>query len=517
MPVSSAWSRAPASAGARGEIRHNLRRLPSPHPLALLLAFAAALRLAAALTPGFHHPDAIYQYLEPAHRLLTGEGLVTWEWRVGMRSWLLPTLLAVPMALGRWLDPGGDLPLALPRIAVALASLAIVWAAWQIADRHSRRAAWLVGFVAACWFEFVHFGAQTLAEPVAVAAFLPAAALSTTPHPRYRALVGSGALLALAVLLRPHYAPAALAVVLVARHRDLARTLPAMLIGAVAIAAIGAAADLWNHATPFHWMVENVRQNVIEHRADAYGIAPPFALVAWYITMWGWFAIPLLIGVRFGWRRCVPLVVAAAVNLALHSLIGHKEYRFVFLTTAALVVIAAIGWAELLRLAAARWPGRRADVANAAVFAMWGVASVALSYSPVMAQARADGRAGSLLFADLRDDRTACGVAVVEGATFADIPGATSLRDDQSLSLFAAHDPVYAGGDASVALRRWAAGYDRILTSDRAAHLLPQSYRRARCEAWEGTRLCLYARRGQCVAQPQSPFAANTALIRLRF
>lgn len=492
-------------------------RLVRTHPLVLLLCFAAVLRVTAALTPGFHHPDAIYQYLEPAHRLLTGEGLVTWEWRLGMRSWLLPTLLAVPMAVGRWVDPGGGLPVLLPKLAVSLASLSIVWAAWTIADRHSRQAAWLAGFVAACWFEFIHFAAQTLAEPVAVAAFLPAAAMLTAPAPRTRALVMSGALLALAVCLRPHYAPAALALVVVARRGELIRAIPPLLIGGLIVAAIGAATDLYNHGIPFLWMIENIQQNIIEHRADAYGVHPPLAFITWYVTMWGWFAIPILIGIRFGWRHCLPLLVAAAVNLVLHSLIGHKEYRFVFLTTVSLIILAAIGWAELLRLAALRWPGRRASAASAAVFAMWGSASIALAYSPAMARAKDNGRAGTLLFADIREDRAACGVAVVEGATFADVPGMASLRDGMPLSVFAAYDPAYRGADARVSLQRWSPGFNRVVTSVQTAALLPPDYHATRCEAWDGTRLCVYARPGRCAPTPHSPFTANTALLRLNF
>lgn len=474
------------------------------------------LRIAAAFTPGFHHPDAIYQYLEPAHRLLTGEGLITWEWRLGMRSWLLPTLLAAPMALARWVDPAGDLPVLLPKLAVALASLSIVWSAWTIADRHSRQAAWLVGFVAASWFEFIHFAAQTLAEPVAVAAFLPAATLLTATDVRRRALVVSGALLGLAVCLRPHYAPAALALVLASRRGDLPRALPPLVIGGLIVAAIGATIDLWNHNVPFLWMAENIRQNIVEHRADAFGVDPPLAFVTWYLTMWGWFAVPIVVGVRFGWRRCMPLLVAAAVNLVLHSLIGHKEYRFVFLTTASLVIVSAIGWAELLRLAALRWPGRR-TLAGVAVFALWGLGSVALAFSPAMARAKANGRAGTLLFAEMRNDRAACGVAVVEGATFADVPGIASLRDGMPLSVFAAYDPAYRGGNARLSLRQWSPGFNRVLTSATTATLLPAGYHATRCEAWDGTRLCVYARPGQCARSARSPFAANTALVRLNF
>ena len=487
------------------------------HPLALLLLFAAALRIVAALTPGFHHPDAIYQYLEPAHRLLTGDGLTTWEWRVGMRSWLLPTLLAGPMALGRWLGSTQDLALALPRIAVALASLGIVWAAFSIGLRVSRATGALAGFVAAGWFEFVHFGAQTLAEPVAVAAFLPAAALLMRDRAGRTALVAAGALLALAAMLRPHYAPAWLALLLVARWRDLPRSILPVVAGGLAMAAISATIDLMQGSTPFAWMVENLRQNVVEHRADRYGIAPPFAFIAWYMTMWSWWAVPLLIGVRIGFRHAPALVVAAIVNLVLHSLIGHKEYRFVFLTTAALVVVSAIGWGEMLRLVANRWPQPRLQLATVTVWAAWAAASLLLASGPTMAGIRSEGRAGTILFADIRHDADACGVAVVEDATFADIPGTASLRRDQSLTIFAARDPGYGTGGMRGALADAQPLYDRVVTTGRMAPMLPRGYVSHRCEAWDGTRLCLFARPGQCRSSRGSGFAGNTALRRLNF
>ena len=66
-----------------------------------LLSLAALLRALNFDAFAMHHPDEVLQYIEPAYRLLTGDGIVTWEYRYGMRSWLLPWLLAGPMALGQ--------------------------------------------------------------------------------------------------------------------------------------------------------------------------------------------------------------------------------------------------------------------------------------------------------------------------------------------------------------------------------------------------------------------------------
>src|SRR3546814_9404005 len=65
----------------------------------------------------------------------------------------------------------------------------------------------------------------------------------------------------------------------------------------------------------------------------------------------------------------------AVVHLLFHSLIGHKEYRFVLLTAALLVILAAIGTADLLR----RVPRGRLMIAAAGVMAVWAGGSAALA------------------------------------------------------------------------------------------------------------------------------------------
>src|SRR5690349_15646977 len=91
------------------------------HPLAALLSLAAAIRLPLAFWPNVIHPDEIFQYLEPAWRILGHDGIVSWEWHYGMRSWLLPSLMALPAGLGDWVAPGGAGAFVLPRLVAALA------------------------------------------------------------------------------------------------------------------------------------------------------------------------------------------------------------------------------------------------------------------------------------------------------------------------------------------------------------------------------------------------------------
>jgi len=149
------------------------------HPLAALLLLAAAIRLPLAFWPNVIHADEIYQSLDPAWRILGDDGIITWEWRYGIRSWFLPSLLAGPVGLGDWIAPGGTGAFIAPRLAAALASLSIVASAWVFGARISRTHAIIAAFVAAIWFEFVSFAPHTLSEPLATAIILPAAALLT--------------------------------------------------------------------------------------------------------------------------------------------------------------------------------------------------------------------------------------------------------------------------------------------------------------------------------------------------
>src|SRR3546814_7634981 len=85
------------------------------------------------------------------------------------------------MKLGDLIAPASDLYLMLPRMAVAMLSISIMAAALKLGNGISRLHGLVAMFVAAIWFEFVHFAAHTLTEPLATAVFLCAAVLLLRP------------------------------------------------------------------------------------------------------------------------------------------------------------------------------------------------------------------------------------------------------------------------------------------------------------------------------------------------
>src|SRR5258708_6184015 len=95
-----ARQRAQPARAARGSATDRVAQRRKHTALAAILAIGFALRLIGALAlPNIAHPDEIFQVIEPAHRLVFGSGIVSWEYIVGIRSWAFPGLIAGVMAV----------------------------------------------------------------------------------------------------------------------------------------------------------------------------------------------------------------------------------------------------------------------------------------------------------------------------------------------------------------------------------------------------------------------------------
>lgn len=128
----------------------------------LTLAFIAREAILVFL-PAPWRPDEIFQYLEPAHKLVYGTGIVTWEWTSGIRSWLMPGFVADLMKLGQFLKI--DNQVIFVRSCFAFFSLQVVaaffWYGWR---KGKSQLAWLLGLIAAFWPDFTLGSFRTLGE-----------------------------------------------------------------------------------------------------------------------------------------------------------------------------------------------------------------------------------------------------------------------------------------------------------------------------------------------------------------
>ena len=494
---------AAAAVRPREAARFGLWRRPRASVRAALIrAVGLVLRLATLTRLHAYFPDEVFQYLEAAHRLAFGPGVVTWEYREHVRSWLVPLALAGPMRLGDMISPHSGAYILLPKLGLLAISMATIPAAGLIGRRFSALHALLAMLVAGTSAEFVYFSTIALTEPLAGFLFLIAAAqLYRRVQPSKQDLIAAGALLTLTCLVRFQYGPSVVILGLATLSRG-PRRIGWLLVGSLPLLALSSALDLSMGDRPFAWLAANIHQNITLGRSHAW-VDGPFYYLQTLIEVWGAWLAPLLVLAIIGARRCPALFIAALANLLIHTMIAHKEYRYILLTTMTMAVLAAIGTAETIRWARRHSaPGRWKHIIWIAVGG-WLAASASIATSGPM-QYWWDQQQNQLsAFASVRDQPDLCGVAIF-GFDWTGSGGYAYLH--RSVPLFA-----YALTERSQ-MQHDIAQFDAIVTP--AQLPTPAAFSQERCIASPGrTTMCIRTRPGRCV-DADSPAEINRQLIR---
>jgi hypothetical protein len=346
-----------------------------------LLVLALLIRAAAIVEfPSLHHPDENFQLLEQGHRYFFGTGLVPWEFSVGARSPVLPFMLGLVFAVSEPLVGGPEGYIFVARLLLALSSLAGVVAVYRMGQRVSHTHAVLGGLVTATWFEFVYFADRPLSEAVATTVLLVGLALASVSEGEFsrKRLICIGFCLALCLMLRVHLFLGIIVAWIWVGRLHLERW-GLMGVGALIPIALFGIADAIVWGEPFRSYFEAIEFNFFQGVASQFGTAP----IDWYFRLlahrWSYAAPILLLLVALRTRSLMLWVLVALCILLTHSVIPHKEYRFVFPAFACLIVVAAMASADLvqsLRGRHWRWAGTIVAAGT------WIAVSTALAFAP---------------------------------------------------------------------------------------------------------------------------------------
>ncbi len=307
-----------------------------------VLALAFVVRAAVALSGDFVlHPDEIMQYLEPAHRLVFGNGVTYWEYFYGARQWLVPGLVAVVLklfdiaGLGQPFWYVGGVKLAFCAISLLIPAGMYFFARCHFGES-TARVALLMG---AFWYELVGFAHKPMTEFVATALLMSLLALCGRATPDKLRVVLPVALLAvLAAAVRVQYAPLALLVfglffLRTEKKRPLVLAAAAVFVGVGIFDAI-----MWDGGL-FHSYVVNIRVNLALGDLRA-GESPAWQFLYWLlIANMGLVALCVLALPDL--RRYGLLLTLIALTLLSHSAQSHKEYRFIFVVIPLWLLIGA--------------------------------------------------------------------------------------------------------------------------------------------------------------------------------
>jgi len=312
--------------------------------LLVVLLTALAFRLPFILVEFMAHADEVFQYIEPSYFLTSGQGIFSWEWAAGIRSWFIPVLLAPFIWIGKLVLGESVFWLVPTRLVLVLLSILAIWSSVSVARRMSAAHALAVAVALGASFEPVFMAGRVLSDNLGAIFFVfsfPFLLQSNAPA-QLRALLIGGALLGLAVASRLQLAPAAVVMALGCAYPAWRRILPMAAGGLLGIVLAGLC-DLAMGHYPLAWIFENIRINVFEQRSEEYGTESwsfYVATVGRYLGAASVVLVPLFL---IGARRWKVLAAVCLVNVLVHSLVPHKELRFTYLSIILFWMIAAVG------------------------------------------------------------------------------------------------------------------------------------------------------------------------------
>lgn len=329
-------------------------------PLRALLATALGIHVVVTLLAvNPWHPDEHFQILEFAWAragLAPLEDL-PWEWDARIRSTLQPTIALVLLqalrAIGVTSPFVWALVLRLGTLVLSFAVLLRVFAHVSPSlSRPARQTLWLSGLF--LWFAPLflgrfsseNLGGLALAAALTLVDGEGAGERRAGAGPRRDAV--AGALLGVSLVFRFQMAFAAAAALawLIARGRPGWARAARLALAAAAVVAAGTLVDAWFYQgwtfTPWAYF----RTNVLEGVAKSFGTSPWYAYLLWPPL---WMAPPLGLAVAFlaavgvASRPRSPWSWVPIAFIAGHSVIPHKELRFLFPLLYLLPVLVARG------------------------------------------------------------------------------------------------------------------------------------------------------------------------------
>ncbi len=318
---------------------------------AIILALASPIRLWAAVSDqGMFWPDEIFQSLEQSHRFAFGKGVIPWEFTEGVRSWLFPGFIGLVWKLASLLGMHDALSLiVLAKLMVVAVGLAGIAAGMKLGEKLGGSGGLvLAGALCAAFPGVIVYSARCMTETVSGPLIVAAAMLAIEPDAKRARL--SGALVALACLLRYQcgvVAAGLLLVVLLQRSRTASVQ---FIIGASAVGLLGGALDWMTWGGPFHSLVAYLKFNLVEGRASEWGTSPAtyYFATAWSSTGPAVLLVPL--GLAAIWSRARGLVLICIAYVGVHALIPHKEFRFILPILPLALALAGAGLARIFSL-----------------------------------------------------------------------------------------------------------------------------------------------------------------------
>jgi phosphatidylinositol glycan class B len=297
-----------------------------------LMAAGLVARLVVGITTDVPlHFDEIMQYLEQAHRLVFNYGIVPWEYREGTRSLIVPGFISGILYGAKMAGVGSSLIyINVVKTVFCVLSMAIPAGMYFFARNTLSEKTAKTALVAGCfWYELIVFAHKPLTTFVATAVLMAALSLAVQKQNVLKVFWVS-VLFILIIAIRLHLVPLVLVFMAAFLMRLSKQQKTLFVIGSILTILLVGYIDYLSWGAWWHSYYQAINFNLGKKVAAGFGTSPFYQYALWIALASGVLFYPAV-----GWsiyllKKYHLLLIAIIVILLPHSIIGHKEYRFIF-------------------------------------------------------------------------------------------------------------------------------------------------------------------------------------------
>ena len=315
----------------------------------LLIAFAVRVLLAFTRET-ILHPDEIFQNLEQAHYFVYKAGITPWEYFAGLRSYLIPSFIAAILFVLKLLGlTSPEVYVPVVRVVFCLFSMLLPIGMFCFARRFFNLPIAIMSLLFGCFFkDFLFYAHKPLPTLIATNFLMGAFLFYDRLEPKTPSLSDSApskqSLLRLSLFtgmivftsaLRIQLFPVSFFILAVLYYSFFKQKKKQELQILVLSAAIWTfAVGLFDVITwrdiPWYSYLRNFQLNLLEGYASTFGTRPWY----WYfkIIFWNYYGLFFLGMLLSIYKKQWYLIALLLLILLPHSLIAHKEGRFMFTT-----------------------------------------------------------------------------------------------------------------------------------------------------------------------------------------
>jgi len=445
--------------------------------------------------PGRVHPDETFQYIEQGNRLLGQPGIVPWEFVMGVRSWVLPAIVAGVLWSARQLSADPLFAIQAVGVAFALLSLVGVVLGYRVGEAKGGRAAAIAcACLNATTLELIYLAPHPLPDTIAAPLLFGGLYVASLggEAPCRRRFVVAGLLFGCCLALRVQLAPAIAVGMLMSGGRQPRDRLVPLALGAAVPVALSGALDWATWGRPFQSIWLYFWVNSVDGAADLFGTLPWHHYLTFLLNGWAPLLLPVIGVAVLGARRAPVLGTVALTIVGTFSLVGHKEFRFLYPALPLIATLVGLGSADVAGFVFGRL-GRRVEARSLGFMLALFWAGLWVLFG-AFGPARTYWSHGTAVIESMRivnRDPVACGIAVEPADRWSAGGGYSATRP--GIRLF---------GFQPDADRRQTDAFDYIYSiTDK--DFAPYGFALVRC--WKGQPACLWHRPGGCDPEQGKP------------